>query len=130
MCCRRCPCAAVGATAIEAAATANYAAGVEVGKAGVATVTADELRAVVRQHTLEDSGGRPDLYAVPLDRLLCVGFGDCIDVAPDVFALADGGIVTFNAQADADDRERLVRACDACPVDALSVFDEHGTQLV
>jgi D-glycero-beta-D-manno-heptose-7-phosphate kinase len=39
---------AAGATPAEAAVLANHAAGVEVGKAGVATVTPDELRTVVR----------------------------------------------------------------------------------
>ncbi|MGH7505004.1 MAG: bifunctional heptose 7-phosphate kinase/heptose 1-phosphate adenyltransferase, partial [Longimicrobiales bacterium] len=39
---------AAGATPVEAAVIANHAAGVEVSKAGVATVTPDELRAVVR----------------------------------------------------------------------------------
>lgn len=39
---------AAGATPREAATLANDAAGIEVGKAGVATVSADELRAVIR----------------------------------------------------------------------------------
>jgi D-beta-D-heptose 7-phosphate kinase/D-beta-D-heptose 1-phosphate adenosyltransferase len=39
---------AAGATPAEAAVLANHAAGIEVGKAGVATVSPDELRAVVR----------------------------------------------------------------------------------
>lgn len=41
---------AAGATIAEAAVLANHAAGIEVGKAGVATVSPAELRAVVRQH--------------------------------------------------------------------------------
>lgn len=40
----------VGATIEEAAVLANHAAGIEVSKAGVATVTPDELRDVVREH--------------------------------------------------------------------------------
>lgn len=39
-----------GATPAEAAILANHAAGIEVSKAGVATVSPDELRATVRQH--------------------------------------------------------------------------------
>lgn len=39
---------AAGATPVEAAVLANHAAGIEVGKAGVATVSAAELREVVR----------------------------------------------------------------------------------
>jgi D-beta-D-heptose 7-phosphate kinase/D-beta-D-heptose 1-phosphate adenosyltransferase len=41
---------AAGSDAIEAAVLANHAAGIEVGKAGVATVSAEELRAVVLEH--------------------------------------------------------------------------------
>ena len=41
---------AAGATMTEAAILANHAAGIEVGKAGVAAVSADELRDVVREH--------------------------------------------------------------------------------
>jgi hypothetical protein len=32
-----------------------------------------------------------------VDRLLCVGFGDCMDVAPDVFEFDDEGICAFRA---------------------------------
>lgn len=46
-----------GATIEEAAVFANHAAGIEVGKAGVATVTPDELRAVVREHHARRSAG-------------------------------------------------------------------------
>lgn len=41
---------AAGASAEEAAVLANHAAGVEVGKAGVATVSPDELRRAIREH--------------------------------------------------------------------------------
>jgi D-beta-D-heptose 7-phosphate kinase/D-beta-D-heptose 1-phosphate adenosyltransferase len=39
-----------GASALEAAIIANYAAGVEVGKLGAATVTADEVLAAYDVH--------------------------------------------------------------------------------
>jgi D-beta-D-heptose 7-phosphate kinase/D-beta-D-heptose 1-phosphate adenosyltransferase len=41
---------AAGADVVEAAVLANHAAGIEVGKAGVATVTPEELRDVLREH--------------------------------------------------------------------------------
>jgi len=31
---------------------------------------------------------------------------------------------------DRVDRERLLRACDACPVDAITVWNADGTQIV
>jgi D-beta-D-heptose 7-phosphate kinase/D-beta-D-heptose 1-phosphate adenosyltransferase len=40
---------AAGASAAEAAILANFAAGIEVGKAGVATVSPDELRHEIRE---------------------------------------------------------------------------------
>ena len=67
---------------------------------------------------------------IRVDRLLCVGFGDCIEMAPEAFEFDEEGIVTFRAGIEQVDRDRLLRACDVCPVDALSAFDADGTQLV
>jgi ferredoxin len=64
---------------------------------------------------------------VRIDRLLCVGFGDCIGEAPEAFQLDEGGVADFGAAPDAVERERLIRACEACPVDALSVVQLDGT---
>ena len=66
---------------------------------------------------------------VRIDRLLCVGFGDCIGEAGESFELDDEGIVAFRESPDPGDPQRLVRACAACPVDALTVLDEAGRQL-
>ena len=66
---------------------------------------------------------------VRIDRTLCVGFGDCVTAAPSLFELDDEGIAVFRALADVDDRETLVNACRACPVDALTVIDADGHQL-
>ena len=66
---------------------------------------------------------------VTIDRLLCVGFGDCIDEAPEAFEFDDEGIAVLTDPA-AVDRERLLRACEVCPVDAITVTDENGRQIV
>jgi ferredoxin len=66
---------------------------------------------------------------VRIDRLLCVGFGDCITEAPEVFELDGEGVAGFGADPDGVERERLIRACAACPVDALSVIAPDGTVL-
>lgn len=59
---------------------------------------------------------------VIIERDLCIGSGNCIQLAPEVFELDASGIVTFRAGADAPDieRDRLVEACRVCPVDALA----------
>ncbi len=66
---------------------------------------------------------------VRIDRTLCVGFGDCVTEAPEGFQLDDGGVAVF-VNPDVVERERLLRACDACPVDAITVWDGEGNQLV
>jgi ferredoxin len=66
---------------------------------------------------------------VRIDRTLCVGFGDCVTEAPEAFVLDDSGVAIF-VQPDAVERERLLRACDSCPVDAITVWNETGSQIV
>lgn len=66
---------------------------------------------------------------VRIDRTLCVGFGDCITEAPEAFVLDDSGTAVF-VNPDAAPRERLLRACDACPVDAITVWNTEGAQIV
>lgn len=67
---------------------------------------------------------------IRIDRLLCVGFGDCIEAAPGLFEFDDEGIVVFQDHRAEIEREQLLTACDVCPVDALSVHDDAGRQLV
>jgi ferredoxin len=43
--------------------------------------------------------------------------------------LDDTGVVTF-VEPERVERRRLIAACDACPVDALTVWDETGAQIV
>jgi len=66
---------------------------------------------------------------VRIDRGLCVGFGDCIEGAPEAFTLDGEGLAVFTAPESVE-RARLVAACDACPVDAITVWDESGAQVV
>lgn len=66
---------------------------------------------------------------IGIDPLLCVSFADCVTVAPEAFRLDDDGIVAF-VEPRRVERERLIAACAACPVDALLVWDAQGTQLV
>jgi ferredoxin len=67
---------------------------------------------------------------VRIDRLICVGFETCVDLAPDLFRMDSGGIATFAERTEGVARERVLEACRACPVDALQVFDDSGAQLV
>jgi ferredoxin len=70
-----------------------------------------------------------DGLTVRIDRLICVGFEDCIVEAPEMFALDDDGIAKFTDSAAAAARERLMAAARSCPVDAIVVLDESGNQV-
>ena len=67
---------------------------------------------------------------IQIDRDLCVGFGDCLDVTPDVFQFDEEGIAVFKEGNLDVTREALIESCSSCPVDALVAFDEEGKQLV
>ncbi|MDX1622912.1 MAG: ferredoxin [Gemmatimonadota bacterium] len=67
---------------------------------------------------------------VRVDRQLCVGFADCVDEAPETFLLDEEGLATFTDAPERADRERLVAACEACPVDALILLDADGEEIV
>ncbi len=66
---------------------------------------------------------------VRIDRDLCVGFGDCISEASGAFRLDAEGVVEFE-NPERVTRDALLRACDACPVDAITVWDAEGRQVV
>ena len=66
---------------------------------------------------------------IVIDRDQCVGFGDCAKEAPEGFKLDADAIAVF-VEPEVVERERLLRACDACPVDAITVYDTEGKQIV
>jgi ferredoxin len=65
---------------------------------------------------------------IVIDRDLCVGFGDCVAEAPEAFELDDEGIAVHREGIGGVDREALLKACRACPVDALAAYE--GDRLV
>jgi len=68
---------------------------------------------------------------VSIDRDLCVGFGDCIDLGGDVFEFDEEDIAVFRDRAGLPeiDQEAFLDACRACPVDAIVVLDGEGEQV-
>lgn len=61
------------------------------------------------------------MYRIEIDRSLCSAYGTCIDVAPDLFELADDLIaVTRVGETDA---EAAVEAANACPMCAIKLVE-------
>jgi ferredoxin len=77
-------------------------------------------------HLEEELGG----LVVRIERELCIGSGNCVNLAPEVFELDDRQIVTFVEAPEEIERNRLLEACQVCPVDALIANDEDGEHLV
>ena len=67
---------------------------------------------------------------VRIDRALCVGFEDCMEEGRALFRLDHEGICVFGDDPGSVSRASVIRACEACPVDALEVFDEAGEKVV
>ncbi len=67
---------------------------------------------------------------VRIERESCIATGACCKLAPEVFELDDRQIVSFAPDPPDVERERLIEACQVCPVEALSVIDEDGGVLV
>jgi ferredoxin len=67
-------------------------------------------------------------YLIKIDRSLCTGYGECVGIAPEVFRLGDDNISVV-VDADAADDETVLDAARACPVDAITVFDEFEDQI-
>ena len=66
---------------------------------------------------------------VKIDRLICVGFESCVEVAPDLFQMDEEGIAIFTSDTNEVDKKTVLEACKECPVDALVVLDASGNQL-
>jgi ferredoxin len=62
---------------------------------------------------------------ITVDRALCIGSGDCVDTAPDVFQLddEDKAVVVDADGASVDD---AIAAAGNCPVSAIFVVGESG----
>jgi ferredoxin len=62
---------------------------------------------------------------ITIDRSLCIGSGDCVDTAPDVFQLddEDKAVVIDSDGAPLDD---VLAAAGGCPVSAIFVIGEEG----
>ena len=67
---------------------------------------------------------------VTIDRTLCIGSGNCVNLAPEIFVIDEQNIVEFQEETPGIDAGRLEEATAICPVDALILTDEDGEQIV
>lgn len=64
-------------------------------------------------------------YLPQVDETACAAHGDCVDIAPEVFALNDTAHVIGEGPP-----ELIMAAAEACPSVAISVIDEESGEQV
>ncbi|CAM3352750.1 ferredoxin [Salinibacter ruber] len=67
---------------------------------------------------------------VRIDRTLCIGSGNCTNIAPEIYVIREDNIVDFQDETPDIEQGRLEEAAALCPVDALIVEDEEGERIV
>lgn len=64
---------------------------------------------------------------IVVDRLRCIGAGNCVDTAPEVFQLDEKDIsIIINPVGALPDT--IITAAESCPVDAIRIIDEQAGQ--
>ena len=67
-------------------------------------------------------------YRIVVNRNKCQGIGACVGSAPDVFEIdAEGKAIVLNATGADDDT--VLQAAEACPLEAITLYDEEGEQV-
>jgi ferredoxin len=64
------------------------------------------------------------MYRIVIDRSLCSGFGSCAEMAPEIFEVDDGGLVSLRVGTSGD--PSVLDAAAACPMAAISIVEEEA----
>ena len=64
------------------------------------------------------------MYKIVIDRALCSGFGACADLAPQIFAVDDDGLVSL--RMGRSDDPMVLEAAAACPMGAIEIVEEKA----
>ena len=64
------------------------------------------------------------MFRIVIDGSLCSGFGDCADLAPDVFELDAQGKAHLRLASSPD--PAVLEAVAACPMGAIEVVEEDA----
>jgi ferredoxin len=64
-------------------------------------------------------------YTITIDRELCRGYAECAGIAPEVFGRdAEERSIVLDAKSDSN--EMILEADRGCPVDAVTLVEQHG----
>ncbi|MCC3771053.1 ferredoxin [Streptomyces sp. UNOC14_S4] len=64
---------------------------------------------------------------VVVDLNRCQGYAQCVFLAPEVFELHGEEALMYSPEVPEDQREKVLRAVAACPVQAVLAGEQAGT---
>ena len=64
------------------------------------------------------------MYKIVIERSLCSGFGACADLAPEIFEVDGGGLVSL--RLGTSDDPAVLDAAAACPMGAIEIIEEQA----
>ena len=64
------------------------------------------------------------MYKIVIERSLCSGFGACAELAPEIFEVDGGGLVSL--RLGASDDPAVLDAAAACPMGAIEIIEEQA----
>ncbi|MGD0716078.1 MAG: ferredoxin [Gaiellaceae bacterium] len=64
------------------------------------------------------------MYKIVIDRSLCSGFGACAELAPEIFEVDGGGLVSL--RVGGSDDPAVLDAAAACPMGAIEIVEEQA----
>ena len=64
------------------------------------------------------------MYRIVIDRSLCSGFGACAELAPELFEVDAGGLVSL--RVGTTDDPAALDAAASCPMGAILVVEERA----
>ena len=74
---------------------------------------------------MSDELSKRNRIRIEVDRALCIGSGDCVETAPEVFEL-DAEDKARVIDPDGVSTDRVIDAAGNCPVTAIFVHGEAG----
>lgn len=63
---------------------------------------------------------------IKVDRGLCIGTSQCVDVAEKTFTLDNEGVSTILNTAEQEEEKLIIEAVQGCPMNAISITDKDG----
>ena len=66
---------------------------------------------------------------IHVDRDLCIGTSQCVDVAAKTFTLDNEGVSSILNTAEQEEERLIIEAAQGCPMNAIFITDKDGNPI-